>query len=236
MKKRIWELDAFRGLCIACVIAVHFIYDLVELFRLVDWTYPPVFVLIKNWGGILFVILSGLCVTLGSRCVRRGFLVFLCGMLCTLVTAGMYRFGFAGEAILIYFGVLHCLGVCMMLWPVFRRLPVWALTVVGILAAAAPLFLTEIYPDHLWLMPLGIHPASFASSDYFPLLPHLGFFLLGAVLGKTLYRRKESLFPKFPADSLPIRFLRLCGRQSLLIYLLHQPILAAVLSIAAWLV
>ena len=30
MKKndRIWELDALRGVCILCVIAVHLIYDL----------------------------------------------------------------------------------------------------------------------------------------------------------------------------------------------------------------
>ena len=37
MKKRIWELDAFRGICILGVVFVHFVYDLVELYRIVDW-------------------------------------------------------------------------------------------------------------------------------------------------------------------------------------------------------
>lgn len=230
MKSRIWELDAFRGLCILGVIAVHLVYDSVELFGLFQWDYPPAFSFISNWGSVLFLLLSGICVTLGSRCVRRGITIFLCGMVCSLVTFLMYRFGFAGKEILIYFGVLHCLGCCMILWPLFRRLPVWTLAVLGMLLAAAPLFLLSVKTEQLWLIPLGICPAGFVTSDYFPLLPNLGFFLLGAVLGKTLYRSRKSLLPDFPANILPVRFLRFCGRQSLWIYLLHQPILAAILS------
>lgn len=236
MKKRIWELDAFRGLCILGVVAVHLVYDMVDLYGLILWEYPPIFSFIKNWGGVLFLLLSGICVTLGTRCVRRGILVFLCGMLCTLVTVLMFRFSFAGEEILIYFGVLHCLGICMLLWPAFRRLPVWALAVLGILAATAPMLLSGVKVDHLWLLPLGICPYDLLTSDYFPLFPNLGFFLLGAVLGKTLYRSRQSLLPNFPADALPVRFLCFCGKHSLWIYLLHQPILAAVLSCMAFLI
>lgn len=227
MKKRIWELDAFRGLCILGVLAVHLIYDLVELYRFVRWDYPKAFLFLMDWGGVAFILLSGICVTLGSRSFRRGLTVFLCGMLCTLVTWLMYRFGFASKSILICFGVLHCLGVCMMLWPVFRRWPVWLLAAAGLLLCTVRL--SGVHADHLWLMPLGILPENTLYSDYFPLMPFLGFFLLGAVIGKTLYRRQTTLFPGVNARWLPLRFLQWCGRNSLLIYLLHQPLFSGIL-------
>lgn len=227
MKKRIWELDALRGLCILGMVVVHFIYDLVDLYGIVQWEYPALFIFIKDWGGVLFLLISGICVTLGSRCCRRGILVFLCGMICTVVTTGMYMLDFSGKGIIIYFGVLHCLGICMLLWPVFRKLPWWCLLVLGSLMVAGGLYLDMLpgVQTHL-LMPLGRPWHGFSSSDYFPLLPNLGYFLLGAVLGKTLYRRKQTLLPKVNADAPLIRFLLLCGKHSLWIYLLHQPILS----------
>lgn len=227
MKKRIWELDAFRGLCVLGMVAVHFVYDLVELFGVVNWQYPAAFSLVKNWGGVLFLLLSGVCVTLGSRSVRRGGIVFACGMLCTAVTWGMYHFGFADRGIIIYFGVLHCLGVCMLLWPCFRRCSPVTLAVLGLFFTVSGLYLRTVRVDFSFLIPLGCVPGSFSSSDFFPLLPNLGFFLLGAVLGKTLYRRQESLLPNVRADRGLFPFLCFCGRQSLFLYLLHQPVLAA---------
>ena len=43
MKKRVWELDAFRGLCVLGMVIVHFVYDLVELYGIVDWKYAEWF-------------------------------------------------------------------------------------------------------------------------------------------------------------------------------------------------
>ncbi len=80
-------------------------------------------------------------------------------------------------------------------------------------------------------MPLGLPWKGFISSDYFPLLPNLGYFLLGAFLGRTLYKNKESLLPNVSTDNPVIRFLLLCGKHSLWIYLLHQPVLSAVFSL-----
>lgn len=229
MKKRIWELDALRGLCVLGMVLVHFIYDLVDLYKIVQWDYPPAFLLVRNWGGLLFLLISGICVTLGSHCIRRGLLVFLCGMVCTLVTWGIYRLGLAGKGLIIYFGVLHCLGCCMLLWPLFRRLPPWALAGLGVVLAATGRFLeSHVCADHLWLLPLGIVPQDFLTPDYFPLVFNLGFFLLGAALGKTLYKNKTTLLPRVNENALPLRFLRRCGSWSLYIYLLHQPVLTVV--------
>ena len=227
MKRRIWELDAFRGLCVLGMVIVHFVYDLIDLYALVDWEYPEWFLFVMKWGGLLFILISGICATLGRRSVRRGVIVVLCGLVCTAVTYGMYRFGMAGKGLIIYFGVLHCLGTCMILWWLFKRLPTWLLAVLGIAMAVAGLYLqTRTFDTGLWLMPLGFMPDGFASSDYFPLLPNLGYFLLGGVLGRTIYRRKESLLPKVNENNPVLRFLRLCGKHSLWIYLLHQPVLS----------
>lgn len=233
MKKRIWELDAFRGLCILGVVMVHLVYDLVDLYEIVKWDYPGWFVFVKDWGGILFLLLSGVCVTLGSRSVRRGFIVFLCGMVCTAVTYAMFRMGF-GKSIIIYFGVLHCLGICMLLWPTYRNMQWWSLLLHGVILAGLGLYLDSLIMGKVlsttsqWLMPLGLYWKGFASSDYFPLLPNLGYFLIGAAIGKTLYRKKETLLPKVNDRNIILRCLQLCGRHSLWIYLLHQPILSGI--------
>ena len=230
MKKRIWELDALRGLCILGMVIVHFVYDLVELYALVPMAYPKWFAFVKDWGGVLFLLLSGTCATLGSGRARRGLLVFACGMVCTAVTLGMYLLGFSGKEIIIYFGVLHCLGVCMLLWGVFRKLPTWVLACLGTVLAVLGLWLRTRYVSFPWLIVLGFVPDWFASSDFFPLLPNLGFFLLGAVLGRTVYREKTTRLPKVNAGNPALRFLTLCGRHSLGIYLLHQPILAGIMT------
>lgn len=228
MKKRIWELDAFRGLCILGVVIVHFIYDLVELYRIVDWDYPGWLTFIWTSGAILFLVLSGICVTLGTRSVRRGLIVFGCGMLCTAATVGMYLLDFAGRSIIIYFGVLHCLGICMLLWSLVKKCPAWLLALLGIALIAAGFYVSELRTDCRWLFPLGILYPGFASSDYFPLLPNFGYFLIGATLGKTVYRKKETLFPKINDQNPILRFLQGCGRHSLWIYLLHQPVLSGI--------
>jgi len=225
MKKRIWELDALRGICILGVILFHFVFDLTVLYRIVDWDPPALFTFVQQWGGTLFVVLSGICVTLGSRSVRRGLVVFCGGLLVSAVTCGMYAFGFSDRSIIIYFGVLHCLGVCMLLWPVFRKLHWAILAALGGIFALLGLHFMNLWVDTPWLILLGLTPHGFVTSDYFPLLPYLGFFLLGAALGKTLYRNKASLLPKVNAGWFPLNFFCFCGRQSLWIYLLHQPLL-----------
>lgn len=228
MKNRIWELDAFRGLCVLGMVIVHFIFDLTELYGLIRWDAPALFSFVQNWGGILFLLLSGICATLGSRSIRRGIIVFFCGILCTVVTAGMYLLDMAESYIVIRFGVLHCLGLCMILWALFKKLPTWLLAVTGAVIITLGFLFRGMVVETPWLFPLGLVSRGFSSSDYFPLLPNLGFFLVGSVLGRTLYRSRQSLLPGVNTQTPVLRFLGFCGRQSLLIYLLHQPVLSGV--------
>lgn len=231
MKQRIWELDAFRGLCILFMVVIHGIYDLVELYAMVDWRYPALFSFVQDWGGVLFLVLSGICVTLGRNHVKRGVQVFACGLIVTAVTAGMYLLDFADRGIIIYFGVLHCLGVCMLLWHPLRKSPTWALGILGAVLAGLGLWLRTKFVSFPWLIPLGLCSYSFVSSDYFPILPYFGFFLLGAVVGRTVYRDRQTRFPGVSPQAAPVRFLTAVGRNSLLIYLLHQPVLAFLLPL-----
>ena len=228
-KPRIWELDALRGVCILCVIVVHFLFDL-SFFGGLDLTLPAWYVFIQEYGGAIFVVLSGVCVTLGSKSVRRGLIVFACGMLITAVTYGMYRLGMSGADVVVKFGVLHLLGVCMLVYPAFKKLPPAALTVLGLVIAITGYAIRGVVVPQRWLFPLGLTYEGFTSSDYFPLFPQLGYFLIGAAIGKTAYREKRTFLPGAFQQTPVARFFCWCGRQSLFIYLLHQPIVYGLLE------
>ena len=229
-KPRIWELDALRGVCILCVLVVHFLFDL-SFFGGLDLTLPAWYVFIQEYGGAIFVVLSGVCVTLGSKSVRRGLIVFACGMLITAVTYGMYRLGMSGADVVVKFGVLHLLGVCMLVYPAFKKLPPAALALLGLAIAITGYAIRGIIVPQRWLFPLGLTYEGFTSSDYFPLFPQLGYFLIGAAIGKTAYREKRTLLPGAFQKTGIARFFCWCGRQSLFIYLLHQPIVYGLLEL-----
>ena len=122
--------------------------------------------------------------------------------------------------------MLHCLGVCMILWALFRKRPNGLLALVGGILVALGLWFKTLTVQTKALFWLGLLYEGFSTSDYFPLLPFLGFFLLGAWLGRVLYREKASLLPGFRCK--PLEWI---GRHSLLIYMLHQPILTGLLFV-----
>ena len=113
----------------------------------------------------------------------------------------------------------------MMLFPFVKKLPNTALMGIGPPMVFLGYWFASIRVNNPYLFVFGLTTKSFSSGDYFPLFPHLGWFLLGAAFGKTAYREKKSLLPNFPKESAPVRFLCFCGRHSLLLYLAHQPLL-----------
>ena len=68
-RSRIWEIDALRGFLILCVIASHALYFLSSMKSVIK--VPEFIRFVMNYGGVLFVILSGLSATLGSRSFHR---------------------------------------------------------------------------------------------------------------------------------------------------------------------
>ena len=230
MKSRIWELDVFRGICILGMVLFHLLYDLQHLFHLLPAGELWLLDFVAEWGGVLFFLLSGICVTLGSHPIRRGLTVLSCGLVVTAVTVLLKTLGWLPA--IIHFGVLHCLGVCMLLWPAVRKMPAWLLLTAAVVLTGTGFWLnTLVLPIGRWLFPLGIRYSGFVSADYFPLLPFFGFFLLGSVLGKTLYRERKTLFPKIAPDRPWIRILSGVGRWSLPVYMLHQPVITGILTL-----
>ena len=146
----------------------------------------------------------------------------------TAVTYGMYYFEMADKGILVYFGILHCLGTCMILWPAFKQCPWWILLLLGAIGIYFGFEFMTMRVETKYLLPLGLMWEGFASSDYFPLLPNLGYFLAGAGLGRLIYPKKQSLMPKVKANKGLLGFLQKCGRNSLWIYLIHQPVISGV--------
>lgn len=232
MKNRIWELDAARGLGLIGMIVIHLLFDLTSLTGVLSWQEPGWFLFLKNNGGALFLVISGISATLGHHPLKRGAQVLACGVLCTAVTYGMYRLGLATRGIVIYFGVLQCLGVCMLLWCPVQRWRPEVLLALGLVLAAAGLYLSGRTVDApFWLIPFGFCPEWFVSSDYFPLLPNFGWFLVGAWIGKRVYGDKKTKFPQ--VNETVFRPLCVLGRHSLPVYLLHQPVLGGLAMLIA---
>ncbi|MBR4867848.1 MAG: DUF1624 domain-containing protein [Clostridia bacterium] len=217
---RIFELDAMRGVCILGMIGVHVWMNYCDFFM--DSEYPAFLQFFFDWGGIVFVLLSGIALTLGHHPVKRGSIVLGAGILCTLVTLIFNQFF---GIIPIWFGILHCLGVCMLLAPLLNKLPTWLLPLIGLLFIGVGLWMENIRVENPYLFPLGLITKEFTSGDYFPLLPNLGWFMAGMAIGHTFYKNKKTLLPQINANLFPIRALCFLGRHTLWIYLIHQPLL-----------
>ncbi len=231
-------LDTVRGLCILSMVAYHGMYDLVDIIGLgAPWyTGLPGYIWQQSicW---TFILLSGMCWQLSRHHVKRGLLLVGCGAAITLVT------WLVMPSQRILYGVLNLLGLsALLLIPlekVFRKIPAWA----GLAGALLLFALTRnvsrgslgfeglvLCPLPEWLYTtdlfavVGFHSPSFWSTDYFPLLPWFFLFCAGYFLWSGLSksaRAKELL----QAGVRPLSFL---GRHSLVIYLLHQPVLMGV--------
>lgn len=232
-KQRIWEIDALRGLLILCVIIAHSLFFGSEVLRLFD--VPPLISFVIAYGGALFVLLSGLSSTLGTHSVQRGLVVFTGGMILTLGSVIAVYWKILEPDMIIRYGVLHMLGTAMLLTPVLRRLPTWELAIFGVLLVILGYILeaSPIYSDSHLLFPLGITYLGFSSGDYFPLAPHLGWYCLGIVLGRILYKEKKTRLPQVNTYTVPIRFFSFCGRNSLYIFILHLPVVGGVMMLMA---
>jgi uncharacterized membrane protein len=187
-------------------------------------------------GGGLFILLVGLSLTLSYRksltyrssgqnlfwkYLKRGLLIFSYGLVLNFVT-----WIFVPEEMIV-FGILHLIGVSIILAYPFLRLKL-SNAVLGIGCIIFGLYLSNFRFDGAWLAWLGIAP-SFFMIDYWPIFPWFGVMLLGIFAGNTLYGDEIKVVNRKAPRLLGIQPLAFLGRHSLPIYLVHQPIILAAL-------
>ena len=224
-EKRIPELDLLRGIAVTGMIVVHFFYDL-QYFGKVSLVLPKWLDIAGKYGHLVFILISGICATLGHRTFQRGLLVFACGLLVSYVTLYLeYILGF--PKIGIWFGILHLLGFSMMFYPLFRDYYGWELFFLSLFLICAGFYFQKFTVEKPGLFPFGLCAENqYHGSDYFPILPYFGWFLLGAAAGKLLYPERKSRFHLISRENRITGFLQRLGQNSLFIYLVHQPVLA----------
>ena len=237
IKSRFWEpsgpgryrgMDTLRGLCCVLMAGFHLTYALVA------YHGAPAALLSAPWAFALqrissrgFILLSGMSCRLSHSNGKRGVFTLVCAMALT------------GVSFLwndpIRFGILHFMGAACLLYPLvgplLHRLPSIPAAVALL---AAYFFVGQQLPVAVsspYLFPLGFVTPAFTSSDYYPLLPFFFLFLTGSCLMETLQEQRAEPLRRKLLKELRIPVIEGFGRNALLFYVLHQPLIIAILAV-----
>ncbi len=236
--QRFIELDVLRGVAISIMILFHFLWDL-DYFGILHLNKA-----MYNSNVIfqaMFLVLVGVTLAVKSnriqapstemhkQILRHGLWIFSLGMAITIVTLLVMP----NRPVL--FGILHCIGLSIVLCAVFLRFKTYNI-IFGIAIIAAGFIIGQYHVSHptIFHLMLGLHQTNVwkYTIDYFPLIPWFGVTLLGVGIGNILYKDNKRRF-KMPDLShyRPITLVSWLGKHSLAIYLLHQPIIAGALTV-----
>lgn len=242
LKTRFWEIDALRGIAIILMISFHILFDL-NYFHYFYINLSSGYLLILVYFTVtIFLLLVGISLAISYakaqkeftkkklrwKFLRRGFFIFSLGFIITLVTWIYIPRGF------IVFGVLHCIGISIILAYPFIRYLIQPF-LLGILFIVLGVVLNNFTFDFPWLLWLGFTPHNFYTVDYFPLLPWFGVVLIGISLGNLFYAndiRKFELNDK--THLIIVKIITFLGRNSLIIYLLHQVVLFGIFTLISF--
>lgn len=229
-------IDIARGVAIIAMVAYHLCWDL-SFFRFIpaDVGYDPQWVAIARTILSAFMLLVGIGLVLGHgkgirwRAFWKRWVFVVLGALA--ITIGTWV---AFPQSFVYFGVLHAIALFSLLGLAFVRTPLWLAIVTAIAVIALPFFYSDaLFNEKLWSV-IGFWQVPPPTNDLVPVFPWFGAVLLGIIaarlmLASPLAARLASIAP---TGRLP-RLLAFLGRWSLLIYLLHQPILLGLVYPAA---
>jgi len=226
-------IDSLRGTAVVLMIAYHFCFDLNQ-YQLIqqDFYQAPFWLGARAFIVTLFLLIAGISLSLaaqnegGQSRLKRLLKIAACAALVTLGSMLMFPQSY------IFFGVLHFILVASLIGQLMLRY-YWLNLVLGIVILVVGLYFTHPVFDQPWLQWVGLMTHKPITEDYVPLLPWLGVVLLGIFTGKNLLARPAWLKHNSPGQ--PMRGLAWMGKRSLLIYMIHQPILLAGLSAWSWL-
>lgn len=229
--KRLWELDALRGVAIFLMVVFHFVFDLRVFFGFEEISYLEGFWYYEGRvAAITFIMLVGVVSSLIHQREEhevalqknsyRGLRLIGLGLIITLVTFVLMRDN------TIWFGILHFLGLSILI-----SIPMckyrWTNVLLAIILFAGYFPIRNLYTDSYTGLIFGIMPANFASYDHYALIPWLGYVLIGIALGNWIYADGKAFIKREPTA--PEKALAKIGKYSLWIYLIHQPILLGIM-------
>lgn len=214
-KQRYMMVDFLRGLAVLLMILFHLAYDL-NGFRLIriDLFHNPFWFCFPRSIVSLFLVCVGMGLSLVHRNAIRWNLVarrFLkiggWAVVITVVTYLLFPRHF------VFFGVLHCIALAGVAGVFFVGRPRISFFIFLAFLTSNVIFRPSLLPVSEWL---GVVPM-----DYIPFYPWFGFVLLGIYLESVNFHKIQ-----FKETRL-IALFETLGRHSLKIYLIHRPVLFA---------
>jgi uncharacterized membrane protein len=236
--ERFWEIDFLRGIAIIMMVIYHLLYCLSYFSRYNINVYSGFWLYFARVTAITFLFLVGVSLVVSftkakkiypernilfKKYLSRGLKIFSWGLVITLVT-----WFFLGNNFIL-FGILHLIGISIILAYPFLKLTYENLFM-GIMIIFLGTYLKNLIFNFYWLVWLGFRPAQFHSVDYFPLLPWFGVVLIGIFGGKIFYPNNSRKFQLTNLSSFSaIKIFCFLGKHSLFIYLIHLPLILALL-------
>ena len=209
-------IDTLRGFAVILMVFFHLFFDL-NLFKLVaiDVLKHPFWFWLPRWIVTVFLV----CVGIGLALVHKNGIrwehvwkrlikIGGCALLITCTTLVLFPSQY------IFFGILHCIAVSSVLGLLFVKYPKSSLLGFFVIILSYTIIKPSTEPLLDWL---GIRPL-----DFIPIYPWFGMVLLGIFL-ESIHFHKISI-----RQIRVVRWMAYVGRHSLIIYLIHQPILFGV--------
>ncbi len=232
-EKRMEVIDFCRSISIIAMIIYHFAYDLgqfgfIDLNNVMKGPWKIFAILI----GTSFLFISGFSfwIMIKERFNKNSYIKRLIILSSSSFIITIVTYFYLGNSF-IFFGILHLLATCSLLGLIIFKLPYFILIFLSIIFFILPQFYQSDFFEPKYLAWIGFYGKSTGSADFYPLLPWSSSFIMGIAISKIISKKKyfENLNKIENKNNFIKNSLLWSGRNSLLIYLIHQPILVGLI-------
>lgn len=229
-KERIETLDFLRGIAVINMVLYHALFDLEYIFGIdIEFFSIEKSYIWQQFICSTFIFISGFSSQLSEKLIKNGLKILGLALVLSIST-----YIFMPE-FMIKFGILHFLGSAMIITEIFRNIEFKNPEILFFISLLIFIHLKilglnnfSFYNDlakYKFLFPLGFYGEDFYSGDYFPILPWIFLFWSGYFLG-LVNKKHKNFVSKINFDG---EIVSAIGRNSLTVYMLHQPIILALI-------